>query len=54
MANLMRAQEKPPFGWYPKWADVQEQVYRDNEEKKELTGGRWVKTLIREIMSQIE
>ena len=37
-----------------RWADVQEQAYRDGKDKKELTGGRWAKTLVRELFSQIE
>ena len=37
-----------------KWGDIQEQFYRDNKEKKELTGDRWTKTLITAVFEFFE
>ena len=37
-----------------RWVDVQEHAYSDDREKKELTGVRWAKTLVREVFSQIK
>lgn len=34
-----------------RWGDIQEEVYRARGEAKELTGGRWVKTVLREIFN---
>lgn len=34
-----------------RWRDIQEDIYRERREPKELTGCRWVKTMLREIFS---
>ena len=36
------------------FADIQEEGYRLTKDKKELTGGRWIKTVFREIFSFLE
>ena len=34
-----------------RWVDIQQDIYRERREPKELIGGRWVKNMLREIFN---
>ena len=36
------------------WADIQEEAYRYRGEAKQLTGDRWCKTILLELLSHLE